>query len=164
MEQQKIRAVCYARFPNEEPTISEEQLIGFCSRAAERWVESIEKAYIDTSEAGPICNSPQWEQLVKDCTTEGITLVVIPALSMITISARQVRSWAEKLKRQNGLDCYFLLESIYTKSEDAVDHFEVEDLMQSLAESRREQKKKLRKLFSDLNKSEPCKKMKERNS
>lgn len=156
MEQdgQMKEAVCYACFSNEATPIGEDVLTEFANAAIPQVTLPVKKSFIDINNKKSAKNRPNWNAMLEECEADGIKIVVVPAVTMLSYNSFDALVLAKDIKRKYGIDTYFLFENIFTGSENADKDISFYGMIQDYLDKQKKQKKKMKKLFAELTVSE----------
>lgn len=151
---QMKEAVCYACFSNEKTPVDENTLTKFANTAIPQVTLSVKKSFIDISNKKSAKNRPNWNAMLEECEADGIQIVVVPAVTMLSYNNFDALILAKDIKREYGINTYFLFENIFTGSETANMDMSFYGMIQDYLDKQKKQKKKLKKIFAELTVSE----------
>lgn len=144
------KAVLYACFPSTSKEISEDALIAVAASTIENFRCEIQQTVIDYSGEVPCMRRDAWMELIQNCESECVELLIIPSILMLSQDLSEAVSYVRYLQEHNPcLKICFLYENLYTES-DQFDlglefHYTVESYRFNLAQ----RKRNLRKIYNN---------------
>lgn len=148
------KAYCYACLSEKCPYISEGQLKRFAVATVPGANIRVEKAFIDTNPDVAISRRPQWRAALKECAADGVKVIILPSLSMLSEHISDATQMIRTAKEKYDVNLYFLLEDIYTGEENAEAKLSYHAVIRECIYYRKQQKKKLNAIFDEV-KNEP---------
>lgn len=116
-EGQIIHGYCYACFTGTSTPIDEDLMTKFANAVSPASVK-IEKSFTDKRNKKAPRNRPGWNAMLMECQIEGISHIVIPAMSMLSYHLSLAIEVAREVRKKYNIKIHFLYEDIYTGGEE----------------------------------------------
>ena len=151
-EVQLKKAYGYACFSKNTQPISDDLLTDFANAAIPQVATTVVKSFVDTNNKKYARNRPRWNAMLEECEAEGIKMIVIPAISLLSYVTYDAIALVRDIKRKYGIDTYFLMENIYTGAENANEQLQMQALLIEFEEAQKKEKRRLKRIFKELTK------------
>lgn len=150
MEATKI--ICYANLNsfNSAADVTDEQMHSFFEKqnTAEATLADViidrcedEKAY---------SKRDGWNKVVEACKENRVSLIVVPAMSMLSLSPIEVIRAVKEIRDEYRVDFYFMLEGISADKDSSVAALQMQAMLCDAKEQQKKTEKAMRELFREV--------------
>lgn len=151
MNQDNItKAVCYANYYDRQQSVDSKHMAVFAERITPFPNLSVERAFVDCTGKKLTRNRPAWNEMLLECETEDIRLIIVPSISMLTPSADDSLNLIRDVNRKYGIDFYFICEKIFTRNESSLMELSFHCTCSQYFEQQLQQKKYMRKVLKEV--------------
>lgn len=149
-EAKPIKAFGYACFPRDTKVdVNKELMSAFINASLPYISVEVVDSFVEPNNRKGFVNRWEWNTMMKRCQEEGVKLIVIPAIKMLSYYLLDAMDKAKQIKQEYGIDIYFMLEDIYTGAEDAKMKIEFHCVLQQQIEALENKKKVFRNTFNE---------------
>ncbi len=149
-ETKPIKAFGYACFPKDvKVDVSKELMSAFINASLPYASVEVVDSFVEPNNRKGFVNRWEWKAMMKRCREEGVKLIVIPAIKMLSYYLVDALDKAKKVKEEFGIDIYFMLEDIHTGAEDVKMKIDFHCVLQQQIDTLEDKKKSFRKTFRE---------------
>ncbi len=150
IDKQPIKAFGYACFPKDTKiTVSPDLMSAFIAAALPYTPVEVVDSFIESNSKKGFVTRWKWHSMIERCQEEGVKLIVIPAIKLLSYHTMEALDKAKKIKAEYDIDTYFILEDIQTGSEDAPMRINMHCLIQQYNDDLGDRKNSLRNKFRE---------------
>lgn len=150
METTKVKVIGYANLNsfNSTSEVTEEHMRSFFEGENSDGIGEIIDVVIDRyKDEIPCSQRDGWNKVVEACKNNQVSLIVVPAIAMLSVSPIDVLRIAREFKDAYHVDFYFMLEEIGTENDDDIVGLHVQTKLWEEKERQIKTERSMRKLF-----------------
>lgn len=149
----RIKAICYANLNsfNSASDITDDHMRSFLEGYNSDGIGEIIDVIIDRyKDEMPYSQRDGWGKVVEACKDNKVSLIIVPAMSMLSVSPLEVVQIVHDIKDEYRVNFCFMLEGISTENDTSVAGLKIQAMLCEAKERQKKNEKAMRDRFNEV--------------
>ena len=147
-----IKTICYANLNsfNSAADVTDEQMRSFFEKQNKDTTAIVDVIIDRYEDEKGYTKREGWKKVVEACKENKVSLIIVPAMSMLSVSPLEVIRIVQEIRDEYRVDFYFMLEGISADKDTSVAGLQMQAMLCEAKEHQRKTEKSMRELFKEV--------------